>query len=350
MKTTTKTLKAALDNLKPIISRRMTLPILSCVKLYTERNRLHITATNLDEYMVERIEVDGEIEPVCVSFNHLFMSLMGEDAVITPRKGSLLVKCGDNETVISTMDAADFAPMPEFRDAENHGLACAELAEAVNLASWAASNDPSRYVLNSALIQASPKTLSVVASNGRELAIVERALIGSAFEVLIPAEFASGFQSALSRTGAVLSSNKNNVKVAHDWGNYFCKQLDGAYPNYKQVIPKESKLLGTVSVEELLGLVSSCVGYSSDTEAKGIFDFSAKGLSITLVGDNNSTVNRRMDGKFAALKIALSTKKMLKIFQHLKTDEAKLFFNDELSPLVIESGDLRVITMPMRIS
>jgi len=350
MKIKTSEIKTALDNIRPIVGRRQTLPILSCVKLHTERNRLHITASSLDEFICERVEVEGEIEPICVSFNYLSMASFGELTEIKSGKDSILVKCGDNETKIATLNSEEFPALPKMEKAENHGVACADLANAVNQVAWAASDDPSRYVINSVRIQSEAKILSVVATNGRELAIVELPLIGSKFEIIAPSPFASNLCASLSRTGAVLSSNDSQIKVNHDWGNYFCKQLDGTYPNYKQVIPKDSKPLGAVSVEEFLGLVSSCVGYSSDSEAKGVFDFSAKGLAITLAGDNNSTASRRMDGKFATLKIALSTKKMVKIFQHLKTDDAKLFFIDELWPLTIEAGDLKVITTPMRMT
>lgn len=345
----TKPLIAALNNIKPVVSRRITLSILACVKLHTERNRLHITATNLDEFIVERVEVEGEIEPVCVSFNYLLMALSGETTAIKLQKGSLKISCGENETEIATIDAADFAPLPEMKKSENHGVACNELGNAVNLVSWASLEDESRYVLKSVYVSSSEKKLSAVATNGRELAIAESAIIGSDFDLLAPSEFIGNFSFALSRTGATLSTTDNQIKVSHEWGNYFCKKVEGNYPNYSQVIPKGQKPLGTVSVDEFRAVVQSCVGFSQNSEAKGLFKFSKNELEIEFLGDNNAKLSRHMAGSFAAFGISLSTKKMLKILSNIKTDEAKLFFTDELSPISIESGELKVFTMPMRV-
>jgi DNA polymerase III subunit beta len=348
MKIETSKLKTALDYVRPIINRRMVLPILSCVKLHTERNRLHITATNLDEYIVERVEVDGEIEPVCISFNYFCAALSGETTEIKSSKGVIIIKCGENETSLSTMDAGEFPAIPKFEKGENHGVACADLSDAINQVAWAASVDESRYVLMSVLIHSSAKNLAIVATNGRELAIVNVPLIGSEFEIVFPSSFVSSFCASLARMGAVLSSNEKQVRVSHDWGNYFCKQVEGAYPNYKGVIPAKTKPLGTVSVEEFLGMVSNCAAFSEHPEAKGLFRFSKKELSVEFVGDNNATLSRHMAGSFAEFGVALSTKKLARIFSQLKTDEAKLFFVDELLPITIESGNLKVFTAPMR--
>lgn len=348
MKTETLKLKSALENLRPVIGRRNTLPILSCVKLHTERNRLNISASNLDEFAVERVEVDGEIDPVCVSFNFLSLALSGKEVEIQNKGKTIIVKCGMDETSISTLDAEEFPAYPKFEKPENHGAACAELSESINQVAWASSCDPARYVLNSALVSCADKSMSVVATNGRELATISKPLIGTPFEMLIPSEFLSNFASSLSRPGAILSSNKAQVRVSHDWGNYFCKQVDGTYPNYKQWTSLKTKQLGTVSTDEFKTIISGCCGFSQDSEAKGIFTFSKTGLLIDFTGDNGAKLSRHLAGKFSELKIALSTKKLLKIFQNIKTDDAKLSFVDELSPLVIESGDLMVITMPMR--
>ena len=68
-----------------------------------------------------------------------------------------------------------------------------ELANALNLVSWSASTDDSRYVLKSALIESHAKKLTVVATNGREMAFVETALIGSKFSIIVPADFSKQF-------------------------------------------------------------------------------------------------------------------------------------------------------------
>jgi DNA polymerase III sliding clamp (beta) subunit (PCNA family) len=205
-----------------------------------------------------------------------------------------------------------------------------------------------KYVWNSVLVKSSAKNLTTVATNGKEIAICEKAVIGSDFQILVPREFVSNFANALSRAGASLSSNDKQIKVSHDSGTYFCKQIDGNFPNYKAAIPEKTRPLGVVKVEEIKSVVESCIGYSAHEEAPGVFKFSGTELMIEFLGDKNTKLDRHMPGKFDALTVLLSTKKIHNIFKNIKTDDARLFFVDELSPIKIESGDLLVLTMPMR--
>jgi DNA polymerase III subunit beta len=350
MKIKTQALKTALNNVRPAIRGRATLPILACVKLKTQKGKLCISATNLDEYFIEFIEADGEMEPICVSYEYIYLALSGESCELKLDKNWLTIICQNAETKIATMDADEFVAPPKLDKPTTHGLACSELAESIKSVAWASSTDESRYILKSVLIESTAKKLSVLATNGRELAIHKSELIGSDCSILAPSAFISGFCSALVRKGAILSDNENQIHVTHDEGEYFCKKLEGNYPNYKQVIPTDQKPLGSVAVAEFLGVVSSCVGFRDESEARGIFTFSKTNMLIEFIGDNGTALTRKLDGKFEKLVIGLSTKKLVRIFSNLKTEEAKLFFNDEFSPIVIEAGDLQVTTMPMRMS
>jgi DNA polymerase-3 subunit beta len=346
-------LQAALANIRPIVGRRQNLPILSCVKLHTERNQLHITGSNLDEFVVEQVEVDGEFKPVCVRFDYLSNALIGDTADITFAKSKISLRCGKNVSSLSTLDAGEFPPLPKMVKSSKQGLACAELSKFVKAVSWAASKDPSRYILNSVLIESRAKQLTVLGTNGREMAFVKEAVIGSDCECLIPSGFASNAAAALARDGAILETSENQIRVTHNEGEYYCKRVEGNFPNYKQVIPNKTKLLAKLNVEEMLSLLRgvACYGNAQDAEIKGVFKFSNKGLVVEFKEPNSGTeLIRELAGKYEDFTVALATAKMLKIFQQIKTDEAALRFVDELSVLTIEAGNLTVLTMPIRLT
>jgi len=108
------------------------------------------------------------------------------------------------------------------------------------------------------------------------------------------------------------------------------------------------KPLGTVAVEEFKSVVSGCVGFKDDEYSSANFKFTKTGVTIAL--QDKATISRHLPGKFEDFIIALSTKKLVKILGGFKSDEVKLFFVDELSPIAMEAGNLRVITMPMRLN
>ena len=107
--------------------------------------------------------------------------------------------------------------------------------------------------------------------------------------------------------------------------------------------------MARLHAEQMEKLVAGCLGYDANRgEAEATFRFSKKELVVDFLGENNAKLTRNLAGIFQPLTIKLSLRKMALIFSHLETDEAKLFFVDELSPLRIESGDLSVLTMPHR--
>jgi DNA polymerase-3 subunit beta len=345
-----KQLAVALGNLKPLISARNTLPILSCVHIGTDKGRLRIAATNLDEYAIELVDADGELESVCVNFWHLSMAISGKETEITMAKKGVAIKCGDDETILGTQESSEFPEVMAMKDAKTHGVSCPDLAASIKSVGWAASTDTTRYILNSVYIVSKAKSLDVISTNGRELAIASTPLIGSEFDFVFPSPFISNFVNALARPGAILSTTENHASVTHDAGQYVSKLVEGNYPNYKMVIPANVKPLGTVSVEEFLGVMSSCVGYAVEQNESGTFRFSKTGLVVSMTIKDGPQLTRHLLGAFVEFNIALSVKKTQNIFRSIKTEEAKIFYVDELSPIIFESGNLRVLMTPMRMS
>lgn len=345
-----KQLSVALGNLKPLMSARNTLPILSCVHIGTDKGRFRIAATNLDEYAIELVDADGELGSVCVNFWHLSMAVSGKETEITMAKKGVSIKCGDDETILGTQDATEFPEVMAMKDAKTHGASCPDLAASIKSVGWAAATDPTRYILNSVYVVSKSKSLEVISTNGRELAISSTPLIGSEFDFVFPSQFVANFVNVLARPGAILSTTENHACVTHDAGQYICKLVDGQYPNYKTVIPEKVKPLGTVSVEEFLGVISGCVGYATEHTESGTFRFSKTGLVVSMDIKDGPQLTRHLLGAFVEFNIALSVKKTQNIFRSIKTEEVKLFFVDELSPIVFETGNLRVLMMPMRLS
>lgn len=350
MKIITTKLKAALENLRRVHGRRQSLPILGCVKLVAANGTLEITASNLDEYMIERAECEGDLELICASPNYILGAIGGESVTIELVSGHLEITSPFGVSKIPTMEAEEFPKMPTLEKAEKHGVSCADLSKMISGVLFCASEDQARYVLQSVYLESKAKKLVAVATNGRDLALIEAALIGSDFKITAPSAFCGNFSNALLREGASLSSSENWILVEHESGAYYCKQLEGNYPNYKQVIPSEKTNLGEVATEELKSLVARCLVFTEQSEAKTVFEFSKKALTVSFVGDKNAQLKHTMDGKFSPFTVALNARSIHKILSNIKTESVTLFFTDELSPLRFESGDLMVITMPMRLA
>ena len=347
MKIETKALSEALNRLRPIISRRTTLPILSCVKIHAERNRLHFTVSDLDQVQVEKIECEGEFEPICVNFSALQNAVGGETTSLHCSKGVMVVSCDFGTTELDTLDAAEFPPSPKIDGLKKIGVSCEDLANAIKATLWAAHTDPSRYILQSVHIVGGAKMLHVEATNGRELAIIDQPLMSGDFETIAPSANAANLAESLTRKGAELSTNEKHIKVTHEFGSYCAKQVDGKYPNTKQVIPTKQTKIGELDVESMVGIFSRC-NFFSDPARTPIaqVSFSSDGVEVEFVG-RGSNLDLKSAGKFQKFTARVNAESFYRCLSSIKSPKATISCDakdDKFPFLVLQSGDLFIYT------
>ncbi|MDE2103691.1 MAG: hypothetical protein KGL39_41015, partial [Patescibacteria group bacterium] len=245
MKIETKKLKTALDVLKPVVGRRNTLPVLSAVKIESSGKLLTLTASNLDEYASESVECDEKLVAKCINFDDLYKSFGADEVSISQNGESISVEFNNDGVKHPTMPVEDFPITPKMDGAKKHGASCRDVGDGIDMVSWCASEDAGRYAIQAVRIESESNALSVVATDGNQLAKYETKIIGSKFDLNIPAAFGPRLAESLRREGATLSSNENWIRVDHESGFYMCKQNDANYPNWRSVIPKEKTKLGT---------------------------------------------------------------------------------------------------------
>lgn len=353
MKIQTKKLNEALARLLPIAAGKTTLPILSAVRIEADGKNLKLAVTNLDEFAEETVECDGKIPATCVNLQQFAKSLGGDEVEISlGEDGHLSVSFSGGGVELSTQESDDFPMPPKLERPQRHGIACHCAAEAVSSVVWAAGDDLLRYTINSVRIESGSKVLSVVATDSRWLATRESATIGSEAAMSIPKAFCQRFAAALERDGALLSSSKNWVKVEHNNGYYFCKQIDGSYPNWRQVVPKERHLLGPVGITTMKEVALFCNAYNEKALDRSVrLFFSKDGLRLEFVGANNAKAHRVVGGEFDDFTVGVSLIRLKDIFSNLTGETAKIYrTGDNHSPLVIEAGEMCVVLMPMRLA
>lgn len=352
MKIETKKLKAALDVLKPIVGRRNTIPVLSAVKLESSGKLLRITVSNLDEYASESVECDEKLAATCINFDSLYRSLGAEEINLMQSEGSIAIEFGGDEVTLQTMLAEDFPAIPKMEGSKKHGASCRDVGDGIDMVSWSACDDASRYALQAVRIESEAKVLSIVATDGRQLAKYETKIIGSKFGLNVPAAFSSRLAESLRREGTSLSSNKNWIRVDHESGFYMCKQNEANYPNWRNVIPKEKIKLGMFQVADALSVSGFCNAFNDKNDKSVKLKFSQSGIEFNFNGAMAS-MHRTAKGEFLDFEIAVSLKRLHEIFSRLKTVSAEIYHSgDELSreTLVIEAADLTVVLTPMRLS
>jgi DNA polymerase-3 subunit beta len=228
--------------------------------------------------------------------------------------------------------------------------------------SFAISTDESRYVLNGIFISLKEHKMTMVATDGRRLALVDEELDiseNSQGEFIIPTKAVNELNRLLGDKGEVelkLSDNQVSMTLNDDKGFsilLLSKLVEGNYPNYRQVIPSETKERIALPREELLAAVRRAQIMTSDKANSIKMAVSPNNLAITAnspeVGEARETMAINYKGKEMA--IAFNPAYMIEPLNALAEDEVFLELIDELSPGVLKiNGPFLYVVMPMRLS
>ena len=259
-------LLAGLQSVQNIVSTRTTLPILSNVLLRAEGNRLEFTATDLDVTITSSVEATvkkpgATTVPVKKLFG-IARELAGSEIDLeVDEKNVCSIQSGSSYFKIRGLGPEEFPPLPQFKDDRKVVLPQEKIRGMLKKTHFAVSNDESRYVLNGIFFSLKEHKLTMVATDGRRLALVDEEVdvpANSQGEFIVPAKAVNELVRILQDKGDVeinFSENQASFALKDEKGNVtlvITKLIEGNYPNYRQVIPGEAKERVSFGREELM--------------------------------------------------------------------------------------------------
>jgi DNA polymerase-3 subunit beta len=227
---------------------------------------------------------------------------------------------------------------------------------------FAVSTDESRYVLNGIFFSLKDNKMTMVATDGRRLALAdEEADISekSSGEFIVPAKAVTELNRLMQEKGeAEIKFGENQASFALKDEKGFSvllitKLIEGNYPNYKQVIPTETKERIPLVREEFLQALRRAEIMTSEKANSVKLAFGKNNLSITAntpeVGEARESLAVNYKGKEMA--IAFNPRYLIDALGALSEDEVFFELIDELSPGVLKiNGPFLYVVMPMRLS
>ncbi|MBD3380199.1 MAG: DNA polymerase III subunit beta [Candidatus Omnitrophica bacterium] len=244
------------------VSQKSSLPILSNVLLESEKGTLKLTATDLDIGICSTIPVEvlqeGAITVPARKFFDIVKALPeGNDVELSMKKNNFVtIKSGKANFKIIGLPKEEFPQLPLFEDKESVTVAQGVLKNILNLTDFAISRDDTRYVLNGILMAVKGDKLSVVATDGRRLAIASSTLpekILTDRKAIIPTKAVQEVKRMLQDEGEVqVKFSENQVLFSFSDSFILSRLIEGEYPNYNKVIPERSSKEIKVSRDEFL--------------------------------------------------------------------------------------------------
>jgi DNA polymerase-3 subunit beta len=356
-----------LQAVQNVVSTRTTLPILSNVLLRADNDRLELTATDLDVTIACAVEAKvkkpgASTVPVKRLFGIVRELSNSEMDIEVDEKHACTVRSGPSFYKINGLSADEFPPMPKFKEDKKVVLPQETVKGMMKKTSFAISTDESRYVLNGIFLSLKDHKMTMVATDGRRLALVDEEVDiaeNSHGEFIVPAKTVNELNRLLQDKGELelrYAENQASFTLKDEKGSSILivtKLIEGNYPNYRQVIPAETKERVSLVREEFLHALRRAEIMTSEKSNSVKLSFGKNKLEITAnspeVGEAKESL--AVNYKGAEIAIAFNPKYMIDPLNALPNDEVFLELIDELSPGVLKiNGPFLYVVMPMRLS
>ena len=351
-----------LQQVQNVVSTRTTLPILSNVLLQAKEGAVHLTTTDLDVGVRGSFEANvDKVGATTLPARRLFTIIRelpsSEIAIEVDGKNAASIRSGQSFFKILGLPEEEFPPLPKFENAKVVTMRQKDLHDGLRKTAYAISTDETRYVLNGVLFSFKENKLTLVATDGRRLAMLDIELEfprSHEAEIIVPTKAVTELQRLLKDDGEVKIS-VGSGQIAFDLNNTLLvsKLIEGNYPNYKQVIPSEAKERVTLERETFLNSLRRVSLLASDKSNSIKLNFSKNNIEITAntpeVGEARESLPVAYKGR--DFSIAFNPEFLMAPLRNLTEDEVFFDLIDEMSPgvLKIQTPFLYVL-MRMRVS
>ncbi len=350
------------------VATRTTLPVTNNVLLATEQSRLRLSATNLEIaiscWLGAMVEEEGAITVPARLLSEFVNSLPSEKIDLALGDHTLELKCARFEARISGIDAEDFPPIPKISGGMTYQVEPDALRLAINQVVFATASEDTRPVLTGVCAEFEDDTLTLAAADGFRLAVHKAPLVSPAkekTEIIIPGRSLSELNRLLADQKEpieiAVSQNKSQVLFRMKDVELVSQLIQGAFPNYRQLIPASYSTRAVISTPEFLRATKTSAIFARDGSgivrlqitpdggASGKVSVSARSEQI---GDNVGEIDAKVEGE--AAKIAFNGKYLTDVLGVVHEGEIALETTTPSSPGVIRplGADNYVhIIMPM---
>lgn len=349
-------LQKALQTVSGVISGSQSRPILENYLFELEQNNLKITASDGETTLITSIDVmsdDSGKMAVPAKIFQDFLKTYGEQPLTLVIKdapegnGSVLEILDEKDNFSVALDnAEDYPELPEFDAAQKVIMPGGVLAEALSNTLFATSNDSLRPVMTGVLFQFGETETNFVSTDSHRLVVYKRTDLQNAepMEFIMPKKPLSIFKNILNNSAdeVTIEFNENMAKFTFGNNTWICRLIDGRYPNYNAVIPKENPNVLTINRSLLLGSIrrASIMSNKSTNQVR----FKLSGNVLHLHAEDTEYANKAdmqipCDYNGEDINIGFSSKFLTEMLSVLNADDITFKMSQPNRPGIIEPVD-----------
>lgn len=361
----------ALGHVQNVVERRNTIPILSNVLLSADGSQVSFSATDLDMEIVDSAEaivaVPGQITAPAHTLYEIVRKLPdGADVELRYQAGDdprLTVQAGRSRFALPVLPAGDFPVMSGDHDGATYALLKEDLKRLIDKTRFAVSTEETRYYLNGLFLHTLTEDgsgyLRAVATDGHRLALAEMPApdgsMGSA-GVIIPRKTIDQARRLLDDGTGYVELTVSPAKIRFNFGTaaLTSKIIDGSFPDYGRVIPKNNDKLMRIDTGILSRAVDrvSTISAEKSRSVKMAIEPGRLTLTVRNIEAGQAVEEAEIDYDSDALEIGFNARYILDVMGQIAGEQVELRLNDAASPtLVLDTADqgVQYVLMPLRV-
>lgn len=348
-----------------LAGKNTTLPILNNILLRATSAGCELLSTNLEMgvkcFVRGKVDEEGEITVPARLLSDYVSLLPHQKVDLETSASELKVHCENFHTVLKGQPTEEFPMLPEVQDGTPFQVKAEDLKSAVSETAFAVAFDETRPEISGVLLRYSGNVLTCVATDSYRLAERKIALLEPAAQegkVIIPGRAWQELLRLLpdntdSPVRVVVAENQMVFYI--DDVQFVSRLIEGHYPDYEQIIPKETSVTMTVPRDELVKTIKTASLFSKSGINDVVLDLQPENKTCIVsssnaqIGENTITLHPEITG--TAMSIVFNHRYLLDGLLNMPTSEIQLQFVDRSSPGIIKPVDSEgyvYIVMPIK--
>ena len=329
-------LHEGLTAVAPSVPTKTTLPVLSNILLEAGEGGVRLSGTDLDiavSMMVPaEVDAEGAVTIPAKKLLEIVRELPNAGIRVTGTgEQRVSLECGRSRFKLLGIPREEFPNFPPVSFDEPWTVTAVDLLKLINHVSFAASTEESRPILNGVLWQLRPDVMRMVATNGHRLSKMDVPASGrgSQTDLIVPPKALDQVRRLFGpATEVEIAKSDNHLGFRSGTTLVFTRLIEGPYPNYEQVIPKENDRACTVEKDALASALRRVGVVASDQTHRVRLQFSGGTLRLSVstpdLGEAQDELAVTYDGD--TLEIGFNANYLLEILKFMPTDEVRFTF------------------------
>jgi DNA polymerase III subunit beta len=366
LKITRDNLQQGLAAVGASIPTRTTLPVLSNILIEVGTDSVAMSGTDLDIAVSVTVpaEVDeaGSLTVPAKKLQELARELPEHPVRLVTKGDRLELTCGRATFRLNGMPRDEFPTFPAVDFSKSWKVQGRILQELIRQVSFAVSTEESRPILNGVLWQLAEAEMRMVATNGHRLArmrVPSTSADAPKADLIVPPKALSQVERLFSGDDEIeVARSENHIGFRKDGTQVYTRLIEGPYPNYEQVIPKDNDKVAIADRNQLVQVLRRMAVVASDQTHRVRLSFTTNAVRFAVETPDLGEAHEDLEVEYAGepMDIGFNASYLLEVLRYMPTDEVRMTFRAPERAATIEPGptadgqvDYLCLVMPLRL-